>query len=235
MKFAIDLHIHSCLSPCADESMTPNNIVNMASLKELDFIAITDHNSAENCEACMRCGMEKNIVVIPGMEIESVEEVHLVTLFKSLKGVLIMQNYVYSNMKDMENREDIFGEQIIMDENDEIIGKNKKMLIAATNLSLDDVFNKTTEIGGVCIPAHVDRSSNSFISNLGFIPDYLNVKYIELSKKCDNESFLSKNSYLKKYRSYNSSDAHRLGDILEREVFLDLKERSIEKFFLKLT
>jgi len=233
MKFAIDLHIHSCLSPCADESMTPNNIINMAYLKELDFIAITDHNSAENCEACMKCGAIRDIVVIPGMEIETVEEVHLVTLFRNLEDVLKMQDYVYSNMKDMDNREEIFGEQLIMDENDEIIGKNKRMLIAATNLSLDEVFNKTSEIGGVSIPAHVDRSSNSIISNLGFIPDYLNIKYIELSRRCDSEPFFNKNAYLKKYGFYNSSDSHYLEDIFEREVFLDLKERSIEELFLK--
>lgn len=235
MKFAVDLHIHSCLSPCGDESMTPNNIINMAYLKELDFIAITDHNSAENCEACMKCGEERNIIVIPGMEVETLEEVHLVTLFRNLQDVLKMQDYVYDNMKDMENREDIFGEQIIMDEKDEIKGKNKRMLITATNLSLDEIFIKVSELKGICIPAHVDRDSNSIISNLGFIPEHLNINYIEFSKKCNNESFLKVNDYLKKYKFYNSSDAHYLGDILEREVFLDLKEKSIEEFFVKLS
>lgn len=234
MRFAVDLHIHSCLSPCSDEEMTPNNIVNMAYINGLDFIAITDHNSAENCDACIKCGYKRDIVVVPGMEIETIEEVHLITLFKKLEDNLKMQEYVYANMKEMENREDIFGEQIIMDENDEIKGKNKRMLIAATNLSLEDVFKKARELNGVCIPAHVDRNSNSLISNLGFIPEDLPIKYIELSKKCNIEDFVDKYKYLEKYKFYNSSDAHYLWDILEGEVFFDLKEKSIEEFFLKL-
>ncbi len=234
VKFAVDLHIHSCLSPCADESMTPNNIVNMAYIKGLDFIAITDHNSAENCEAVMKCSFDKDVIVIPGMEIETQEEVHLVALFKSLKDVLKMQDYVYSAMNNMENREDIFGSQLVMDENDEIIYNNKKLLITATNLTIEEAFNKTMELNGIIVPAHLDRSSNSLISNLGVVPQDLPIKYIEFSKKCNNEVFLKEHEYLRKYKYYNSSDAHYLGDILEREVFLDLDEKSIDQLFEKM-
>ncbi|HOO13429.1 MAG TPA: PHP domain-containing protein, partial [Bacillota bacterium] len=123
MNLTLDLHIHSALSPCGDNDMTPNNIVNMALLKGLDAIAVTDHNSAENVEAVMKLGFEKGIVVVPGMEVQSKEEVHLLCYFSDLDRALGFQQRVYDNLEG-ENNPDYFGDQLIMDEMDRVVGHN---------------------------------------------------------------------------------------------------------------
>jgi predicted metal-dependent phosphoesterase TrpH len=172
MKAFYDLHIHSALSPCAENEMTPNNIVNMAYIKGLDIIAVTDHNSALNCEAVLKCAKNRGIVALAGMEIETKEEVHMVCFFPGLKEALKMHDIVNNSLPRIENREDIFGQQIIMDEDDNIICNYKQMLLTAADLSIDEVFEKVGQLGGVAVPAHIDRDSYSIISNLGIIPDY---------------------------------------------------------------
>ena len=147
MKAYIDLHIHSSLSPCSDKDMTPNNIVNMAYLKGLDIIAVTDHNSAENCDAMVICGKKRGIIVVPGMELETREEVHLVCLFPSVAEAHRMQEIVYNALPDIENREDIFGQQIMMDEEDNISGYQKRLLLTASSLSIDDAFMNVSSLG----------------------------------------------------------------------------------------
>lgn len=228
MKAFYDLHIHSALSPCAEDEMTPNNIVNMAYIKGLDIIAVTDHNAALNCEAVFNCAKDRGIVVVPGIELETREEVHMICLFPGLEEVMKMHKEVSNALPGIENREDIFGQQIIMDEEDNIVRNYKPMLLTATNLSIDDVFEKVGKLGGVVVPAHVDRDSFSIISNLGIVPDYLNIKYLEISKNCVINEFLNKNSYLSTYNFLRSSDAHNLGKILEKESSIELKEISIE-------
>ncbi len=228
MKAFYDLHIHSALSPCAEDEMTPNNIVNMAYIKGLDIIAVTDHNATLNCEAVFNCAKDRGIVVVPGIELETREEVHMICLFPGLEEVMKMHKEVSNALPGIENREDIFGQQIIMDEEDNIVRNYKPMLLTATNLSIDDVFEKVGKLGGVVVPAHVDRDSFSIISNLGIVPDYLNIKYLEISKNCVINEFLNKNSYLSTYNFLRSSDAHNLGKILEKESSIELKEISIE-------
>lgn len=228
MKYAVDLHIHSALSPCSDSDMTPNNIVNMACLKGLDIIAVTDHNSAENLASLMECAGQKSILFIPGMEIETKEEVHLVCLFPGIREAVMMQDIVYSALPDMENREDIFGEQLIIDEKDNITGYCKRMLITATGLGIDEVFKHVKTLSGVVIPAHVDRESYSILSNLGLIPENLNIRYVEISKNCDLQSYKDKNPHINGFGTIKSSDAHQLKDILEREVFIELEDISID-------
>jgi len=228
MKVAVDLHIHSALSPCADNDMTPNNIVNMALLKGLDIIAVTDHNSAQNFHAVSKCGTQNGILVVAGMEVETSEEVHLITLFPGLRQALLMQEMVHAALPDLENREDVFGQQAVMDENDNIVCYCKRLLLTATALSMEDVFYAVNNLNGVVIPAHIDRESYSVISNLGLIPEELDIRYLEVSKGCDAEEYRKKNSRLKDYSFIKSSDAHNLGDILERESFIELEEISTE-------
>lgn len=228
MKYAVDLHIHSALSPCSDLGMTPNNIVNMAILKKLDIIALTDHNSAENLNAVSKCAEGRNILVVPGMEIETSEEIHIVCLFPDVRTALDIQEKVYVKLPEMDNREDIFGRQYIIDEDDNITGYLKRMLLTATGISIGEAYSLIRGRGGIVIPAHIDRESYSIISNLGFIPEDLEFTYLEISKKCNKEEFIEKNKQLLKYRLIKSSDAHSLGEILERESFLDLDELSIE-------
>jgi PHP family Zn ribbon phosphoesterase len=234
MKLAYDLHIHSALSPCADNDMTPNNIVNMACLKGLDIIAVTDHNSAENVEAVIKCSRGKNLLVVPGMEVMTKEEVHILCLFPDLDGVIKLQNIVYESLPDISNRTDIFGEQIIFDEMDQIKGYINSMLIISADLSVDDIFVNTINYGGVPIPAHVDRTSYSIISNLGIIPNYFDKAYLEISRDCNEIEFVSKHSELSEYSFIKSSDAHHLWDLLERESFIDIPEASVHCLIEKL-
>jgi PHP family Zn ribbon phosphoesterase len=228
MKYAVDLHIHSALSPCSADDMTPNNIANMASIKGLDFIAITDHNSCENLEAVSKCAKTNGILLVPGMELETREEVHLICLFTDIAHALSMQELVYKALPKINNREDIFGRQLILDENDGIKGEVQQLLLTAANLGVDEAFSIVGSMGGAVIPAHIDRSSYSIISNLGMIPDTLNVGFVEISRECDGEEYKSKNPFLCAYQFIKSSDAHELGSMLERESFIELEEKSVE-------
>ncbi|HHW31660.1 MAG TPA: PHP domain-containing protein [Clostridiaceae bacterium] len=234
MKLSYDLHIHSALSPCADNDMTPNNIVNMACLKGLDIIAVTDHNSAENIEAVIKCSHGKELLIIPGMEVMTREEVHIVCLFPDLDGVLKFQNIVYNALPDISNRADIFGQQIILNEKDQITGYVETMLLAGADLSIEDVFSHTIMLGGAALPAHVDKTSYSIISNLGTVPEELETGYLEISKNCSETEFKSLHSDLAKYNFIKSSDAHFLWDILERESFIELEEASAHCLIAKL-
>jgi len=233
MKVYIDLHIHSSLSPCSSNEMTPNNIVNMSILKGLDIIAITDHNSVLNCSPIMEIGKEKGIVVIPGMEVETKEEVHVVCLFPSLNKALKVQEVIWPLLPPMTNRKDIFGEQLLFDTKDEIIESVDKLLLTAADIELEDVDNLVRSVGGVIIPAHIDRKSYSVLSNMGFIPKNLKLKYLELSKSCNIDEFREQNK-LDNYKFIVSSDAHDLKDISEREMFLELQDKSIEALFNEL-
>lgn len=228
MKYAVDLHIHSALSPCADKDMTPNNIVSMAVIKGLDIIALTDHNSGANLEAVYKCAKKSGLLFIPGMEVETSEEVHLICLFPDVWSALEMHCLVYNALPAMKNRDDIFGKQLIMDENDYITGEEERMLITATNLTVNKVFLLVKQLGGAVIPAHVDRPSFSMISNLGIIPEDRGIKYLEISRNCDKYAFRASKPELDGFRLIKSSDAHYLGDMLERESLLELKELSAQ-------
>ncbi len=224
MKYAVDLHIHSALSPCAHEDMTPNNIVNMAVMKGLDAIALTDHNSGANLEAVSICARNHGLVFIPGMELESCEEVHLVCLLPNLKSAMKLHDIVYDSLPAIRNRKDIFGSQYFMDDKDRIIGEEERLLITASSLTADEVFSLVRGLGGAVIPAHVDRPSYSMLSNLGLIPEVLGIKHLEISKNCDESAFRATHPELDGYRLIRSSDAHYLGDILERENMIEVPE-----------
>lgn len=226
MNIALDLHIHSALSPCGDSDMTPNNIVNMARLKGLDAIAVTDHNSAENVEVVMKLGFEKGIVVLPGMEVQSREEVHLLCYFACLGRVLDFQERIYVHLEG-KNRPDFFGEQVIMDEKDRITGHSDRLLIGSVGLSVERIVNMAIGLGGRVVPAHVDKKTYSIISNLGFIPPDLDIKSVEVSRPGNTAGLLRQHSQLKGYSIIHSSDAHRLEDMLEREFFMEVKEKSV--------
>jgi len=231
IRYFFDLHIHTSLSPCASDDMTPNNIVNMALLKGLDFIAVTDHNSVGNVEAVMKCASDKDIVVIPGMEIESSEEVHLLCLFKTMESAAQMELFVKKHLPDIKNRPDIFGEQILYDEADNIIGYNENLLITATSLSVNRIKELADSLGGIVIPSHVDRDSFSIISNLGFIPEDLDFNIIEISKSISRDDVYHKFPYTKKYKVISNSDAHELYQISEPEEYFELSEKTVDCLF----
>jgi PHP family Zn ribbon phosphoesterase len=238
MKVYGDLHIHSALSPCADEDMTPNNISNMAYLKGLNFIAVTDHNSMKNVIAVDRIASSLGVVLVPGMEIECREEVHLLCLFSELDTALQFDKIVYDKIPDIKNREKIFGTQSILNESDDIIGVETKLLLNAVDIGIDEVYKIVGNMGGVVIPSHIDRQSNSIISNLGSIPTHLDFKFLEISKNCSEITLSSLKKLepnIDKYKYIRTSDAHNLGSILEREFCLDVSKLSAKDIILALS
>lgn len=234
IKAACDLHIHSCLSPCADKEMTPNNIVLMSNLKGLDIISVCDHNHTGNLEAVSKIAKVRQIILLPGLELETSEEIHLLCYFSSFVAADKMQDVINGQYQCIINREDIFGEQWILDAEDKPVRKVENLLAAATNLDLYTAVSAVRELGGIVVPAHVDRESYSIISNLGTIPEDLELKTLELSRYTTPEAFIEKHSEYRNRSFISSSDAHFLGMILERESFIELEELSAECLLEKL-
>lgn len=226
LKLSYDLHIHSCLSPCGDEDMTPANIVGMASIKNLDIIAVTDHNSSKNCPAVCKLAEQYNIIAIPGMELCTMEEVHVLCLFLSLEDALRFSGFVYSKLIKIPNNEKIFGKQQQIDEKDHIIGSEPYLLINATEISFDSLGELMLEYSGIYIPAHLDKNSNSLLSNLGFIPPDSKFLCAEIKDKNKIEEIYKKNHYLANCNIISNSDAHSLGAINEPDNFLQVRSKS---------
>jgi hypothetical protein len=234
MKLYYDFHIHSALSPCGDEDMTPNNIINMAMLKKLDAIAVTDHNIASNCSACMALGRKNGIIVIPGMEVQTKEEVHVLCLFETIEKIEAFGKELNTHFEWLPNSEEVLGCQLILDEDDRLIGKEKRLLIHSVDLSIYALVSLVHRYEGLAIPAHIDKRAFSLISNLGFISPDLNVDAFELYKMTTLEKFISKNPMYRSYRYIFNSDAHYLHDISEREHWLEVEDMSIESIFKTL-
>ena len=229
MKCYYDLHIHSALSPCGDNEMTPNNIVNMSILKGLDVIALSDHNTCGNVRALQKIAGDR-LIVIPGMEIETQEEVHMLSLFPSIEAAEEMEKIVKEHLPKVENKTEIFGNQYYMDENDEITGEEKYLLVNATTLDLYETTRAVKEVGGVIIPAHIDRPSYSIISNLGFIPPDIKFPTVEVSGKATEE-------FRQNFSSYNiitNSDAHYLWDISEKTNFFEITNLMVKNILESL-
>jgi PHP family Zn ribbon phosphoesterase len=193
--------------------MSPKRIVEQAMAKNLDIIGICDHNSAENIQAAKNAVSNKNITVLAGMEVTSTEEVHLLAFFDEVKRVLNLQEIVYANLTPGENKEDLFGEQIIVNEFDEVKGYNKRLLIGATKLTLKELVNEIHELEGLAIASHIDREAYSIIGQLGFIPKDLELDALEISSKTNQNDALNKFPEIKKFPLIFSSDAHFLHDI----------------------
>ncbi len=212
-----DLHIHSCLSPCGDDDMTPANIAGMAAVKGLDVIALTDHNSCRNCPAAMYHGAQYGVTVIPGMELTTQEEVHVICLFPDLESALSFDSLVYERLMPVRNREDIFGKQQIMNEKDEVTGTVENLLINATSIGFDEVFPLAQSFHGIAYPAHVDKSSTSILSNLGFVPPESTFTCAEFHDFGNLHRIRKEHSYFEKCNVICCSDAHYLEDIHEPE------------------
>ncbi len=228
MKIYYDLHIHSCLSPCGDNDMTPYNLVNMAKIFGYDIIALTDHNSCKNCGSAMKIGESIGITVVPGMEICTSEEIHAVCLFPTLEKAEAFSDYIYGTLPKIKNKEKIFGEQLIMDTADGILGKEEILLTTASGVSIDTLPTLTAEYGGVCYPAHIDRSSYSIISSLGDFSGDLDVSCFELTPQADEGQYFEKYPATRGKRIIRSSDAHYLENMREPEFYVELRENTPE-------
>jgi predicted metal-dependent phosphoesterase TrpH len=200
-----DLHIHTCLSPCAELEMVPTAIVREARARGLDMIGVCDHNSAENVGAVVRAGRRESVFVVPGMEITSREEVHILGLLPSEENAIHLQAIVYENLTG-ENDEDTFGLQVVVDEWNEVLGTETRLLIGATSLTLEDVVEAIHRAGGLAVASHIDREGFSLVGQLGFIPPGLKLDALEVSSRSPFKSW-------EDYTVITSSDAHRLEDI----------------------
>ena len=223
MKLYYDFHIHSALSPCGDNDMTPNNLINMSIIKGLDAVALTDHNACENVRAAAAVAGDK-IIFIPGMEVETSEEVHIVTLFPTADAAEEMQRILTDSSPFIPNRPEIFGNQYIMDENDEICGEIDRMLVTASGLDIYTVVAAAKDLGGIAYPAHIDRESYSVLSNLGFIPPDLDISAVEITEKSRTALEVE---YSNRYNIITSSDAHYLWDISERNHYIEVSDTSV--------
>lgn len=221
-----DFHIHSCLSPCAEPDMTPCDIVRMAKLKGLDAIALTDHNTCGNCGAAMRAGEREGLLVLPGMELCTRENIHVVCLFAEQTEALSFARMVYGRLPEVKNRPEIFGEQTVMDEYDGVIGAEKKLLLNAADVGFGEAAAQAARFGGAAFPAHIDRQAYGAIGVLGCLPAAAGFAAAELSEGCDEKAFRQAHGELDSLRLLRDSDAHELGRISERRHFVRLPELS---------
>ncbi len=226
ISLSYDLHIHSCLSPCGDDDMTPANIVGMAALLGLEAVAVTDHNSCKNCPAVLAAAQEYEILAIPGMEINTSEEIHAVCLFPDLEAAMSFDAYVYDRLMPFPNNEEIFGHQLLYDSEDHICGTIPNLLINATEISFDDLWPLVRSYDGVMFPAHVDKSANSLMANLGFIPPDSQFKTAEVKDLKKLHGLKKAHPYLEKCRIISDSDAHYLEHIHEPGLTLPVEEKS---------
>jgi PHP family Zn ribbon phosphoesterase len=228
MKLSYDLHIHSCLSPCGSDDSLPSNIVGMASLKGLDVIAVCDHNSCGNSAAVKKLGDAYGVLTIPGMELTTAEEVHVLCLFPDVTNAQNFSFYVHEHLLPVKNNEAAFGKQQAVDEDDNITYNEPLLLISATDIGFDSVFSVVKNHHGIMIPAHIDKSSTSLLSNMGFIPPDSSFACAESRHTGFVEKLITENPYLENCNIISDSDAHYLEDINEPIHFLDVREKSVE-------
>ena len=215
-----DLHIHSCLSPCSQDEMTVNNIVNMSLVKDLDLIAICDHNSTKQLETFQKVS-EGKIQVLYGVEIQTIEEVHVLGYFTSYEKIKPLQEWLDEKLIRIPNNPRFFGNQFICDENDEVIASEDTLLISSVNASIHEVCRKLHELGGTVVLAHVLHRKNSVMTQLGFIPMDLEYDGIEINFEDDMNKIRERNPHLKENVFWLiNSDAHQLVDISEPQNVL---------------
>ncbi len=224
--YRADLHIHTVLSPCAELSMGPIDIVDMAVRKQLDIIAVTDHNSAENVRAVMEAAKNKKMTVIAGMEVYTREEAHMICLFPDLDSVMDFQNFIYENLTPGVYDESILGPQYVCDKDENVIDENKRFLALPVRASIENVANHVNDLNGVIYPAHIDRRSNSILRVLGFIPENIHVHAVEISLPPDQAKERLRFLNNTQYTILTASDAHDIGMIGTRITYFNIAEPS---------
>lgn len=233
-EYKADLHIHTCLSPCSDLHMTPSAIAKTANEKGLHIIAITDHNSAENVPAAKKTGKNNDITVLAGMEVTSKEEVHVLGLFEHYEEIQKLQEIIYEKLQQGENDVTEFGEQVVVNEYDEVLSFNPRLLIGATALSLKEIVDTIHSFGGLSIASHVDREAFGVVSQLGFIPEDVQFDALEMSPRIDRKKAEELFGSFNSIPIVSSSDAHSLEEIAKRKTHFFIQEPSFNEIALAL-
>lgn len=226
LRLFVDLHLHSCLSPCGDSEMTPNNLVHMAKLKGLDAIALTDHNTVGNLRAAAEVAAACDMLLLPGMEVTCREEVHILAYFSEIDRAEAFGAWLYERMPPMPNNPDFFGNQVRMNAEDEVIGEEPRMLAQASEVGINELEAQVRQMGGICVPAHINRPSNGILGVLGILPMDVEFPALEVNLRVELPAIP-----LDRHLVLRASDAHHLEDISEQEFQLEVAERSVEAIF----
>jgi PHP family Zn ribbon phosphoesterase len=214
-----DLHVHTVLSPCAEVEMIPPLIIRRARELGLGLIGIADHNSAENVAAVIEAAEGSGVTVLPGIEVQTREEVHLVTLFDMTQQALAWQTKVFDHLPDLKNNEDHFGAQFVVDATGEYVRRNERLLVTSTDMSLEMVVAMVQDLGGLTLPAHVDRPAFSLIANLGFVPPNLNLPAVEIFRSSQESEVRRRFPQTRGFTMVCNGDAHRLNEMIARTMF----------------
>lgn len=213
--------------------MIPPLIVSTALEMGIQLIAITDHNASANIGAVMEAAASTNLVVLPGLELQTREEVHVLCIFDTLEQIQSFQEIVNSTLPDLENRPDFFGPQYIVDSTGEFIREETRLLLTSSSLSLEEACAQVLAMGGLFIPAHVNRKANGLLANLGFIPPLLDVSAIEISRHLTPHQARQEYPQLEKFPLIQSGDVHRLNEFLAPNL-LTVESPSIREIQLAL-
>lgn len=221
--YRADIHIHTVLSPCGDLDMSPARIIQEAKKKKLNIIGVSDHNTTLHAKSMVDLGNKEGITVFPGVEITTREEVHCLAFFENIETTNIFQQYIEAHTIEIKNKPERFGQQLVVNENEEILDTIDHLLIMGLDSTINEVEKEVHRLNGVFIPAHVDRPSTSIYSQIGFIPNDLKIDAIEYSANTTKENLLNKRKELDAYCLITNSDAHFLNQLSSRytEYFLD--------------
>lgn len=230
-----DLHIHSLLSPCGDLEMTPKHIVDKAVESELKIIGITDHNSTRQVEVVRRLGYQKNIFVMGGVEITSREEVHCLGFFPDHGSLNDFQDFLDAHLPFIPNRDGAFGYQVAVDEQEIILHMEEKLLITALTATLEEIASEVYRLGGIFIPAHIDRAVNSLFGQLGFIPPGLPFDAMGITCYTTENEVRRRFSLPENVTLIKNSDAHYVDDIGKGYSWFTLKECTFEEVRMALS
>ncbi len=232
--YRVDLHIHTVLSPCAELEMSPDAIIKRALEKKINIIGITDHNSTRQCKVVKQLGEEVGITVLCGVEINTKEEVHCLAFFENIEKLNEFQVYLDFHLPIVKNKSELFGDQVWVDKNNNILGEEERLLIVGLDVSMDEIAEKVESMDGLFIPAHVNKSRFSVTSQLGFLSSDVPVSAIEINANVNVEEFEKKHPWVMKYSIIASSDAHTLQQIGSSYTLMLLNEPSFNEIKLAL-
>lgn len=234
--FKADLHNHTVLSPCGDIEMTPSFIIDAALKKGYDIIGITDHNTTLQGREIKRIVGDGEPYILCGAEVTSKEEAHCLAFVDGDDNLDKLQSYLEEHLPKIPNDVDAFGYQLLVNENDEVLDEAEYLLISAIDQNIDQISAFVHSLGGIFIPAHIDKMHNSIISQLGFIPPDLDFDALEFSKRCDIPSFFTQNKYITKFHTsfIRSSDAHYPDDFCRTTTIFNMECRCFEEIQMAL-
>ncbi|MBN1219419.1 MAG: PHP domain-containing protein [Anaerolineae bacterium] len=217
--YVAELHLHTVVSPCAAVEMIPPLIVQAALERRINLIAVTDHNTTANVVAVQEAAAGTDLAVLPGMELQTREEVHLLCLFDTLTQMNTWQAYVEARMPPLENNIEYFGEQFVVDKTGEFIRREKQLLLTSAKISLSEAANEVNRLGGLAVPAHVNRSAFSLLANLGFVPPDIPFAALEISRHLTPNQAREKFPQLKNFTLIQNGDVHHLHEFLGASRF----------------